>query len=86
MITQEAADVITGVFKNRWRTLMSVDDVIGSVIEACKKLGVDDNTYYFYSSGSYVCREVSVDATIAPCLTVGSSSVPAVLCISILPS
>jgi len=32
MITKEGADVITGVFKNRWRTLMSVDDDIAGVI------------------------------------------------------
>ena len=27
MLTAAAARVITGVFKNRWRTLMAVDDV-----------------------------------------------------------
>ena len=29
---------------------MSVDDVIASVIGAVEKLGVADNTYFFYSS------------------------------------
>ena len=29
---------------------MSVDDLIGSVIDACTALGVMDNTYFFYSS------------------------------------
>jgi len=50
MISEAAATVITDVFKNRWRTLMSVDDLIGSVIDACTALGVMDNTYFFYSS------------------------------------
>ena len=50
MLTEEAADVITGVFKNRWRTLMSVDDVIAAVIEECEDLGVADNTYFLFSS------------------------------------
>jgi len=50
MLTKEASDVITGVFQNRWRTLMSVDDVINDVIDLCEELGVADNTYFFYSS------------------------------------
>ena len=45
MISEAESAVITGVFKNRWRTLMSVDDLIGDVVTACKELGVDDNTY-----------------------------------------
>lgn len=57
LITQEAATVITGIFKNRWRTLMSVDDVIHAVIQQCEDLGVADNTFFFYSSdhGFQVC-------------------------------
>eukprot|EP00750_Incisomonas_marina_P015751 INCI186.1.p1 GENE.INCI186.1~~INCI186.1.p1 ORF type:complete len:603 (+),score=92.86 INCI186.1:106-1914(+) len=50
LITDEAADVIAGVFQNRWRTLMSVDDVISDVISLCEELGVANNTYFFYSS------------------------------------
>eukprot|EP01043_Picozoa_sp_COSAG02_P015235 COSAG02_NODE_644_length_18993_cov_6.626389_11_plen_51_part_00 len=38
MTSQEAA-VVTGIFKNRWRALMSVDDVIASVIGVCEELG-----------------------------------------------
>ena len=30
------------------RTLMSVDDVIGDVIDLCEQLGVADNTYFLY--------------------------------------
>lgn len=50
MLTPEAALVVTDVFKNRWRTLMSVDDLISDVIGLCDKLGMMDNTYFFYSS------------------------------------
>ena len=50
MLTNEASDVITGVFQNRWRTLMSVDDVISDVIDLCENLNILDNTYFFYSS------------------------------------
>lgn len=49
MITAEASRIITGVFKNRWRTLMSVDDVIGDVIALIEELGLSDSTYFFYS-------------------------------------
>jgi len=57
MITDDAATVITDVFKNRWRTLLSVDDLIADVIALCDELGVSNNTYFFYSSdhGFQVC-------------------------------
>ena len=41
MLTAEAAAMITGVFRNRWRTLMSLDDVIGDVIELCESPDVE---------------------------------------------
>ncbi|CAE8613901.1 unnamed protein product [Polarella glacialis] len=50
MITEEAAEIVTGVFKNRWRTLMSVDDLIADVFSALETQGVLDNTYIFFSS------------------------------------
>jgi N-acetylglucosamine-6-sulfatase len=51
MITTEAAKVITGVFKNRWRTLMSVDDLIAETVNVVEnELGLADRTFYFYSS------------------------------------
>jgi len=50
MITEEASRVITGVWKNRWRTLMSVDDLISDVIKTVDDLGLSDNTYFFYST------------------------------------
>ena len=50
VVSEAAAQVVTDVFKNRWRTLMSVDDVISAVIGTCETLGVGTNTYFFYSS------------------------------------
>ena len=37
VIDDAAALVVTDVFKNRWRTLMSVDDVIDAVVKACEE-------------------------------------------------
>eukprot|EP00755_Sulcionema_specki_P037288 Sspe_Gene.108646::Locus_87771_Transcript_1_1_Confidence_1.000_Length_1026::g.108646::m.108646/K01137/GNS; N-acetylglucosamine-6-sulfatase len=50
LISQGAAETITQVFKDRWRTLMSVDDLIHDTIALCKDLDIMDNTYFFYSS------------------------------------
>eukprot|EP00930_Biecheleria_cincta_P015223 TRINITY_DN12775_c0_g1_i2.p1 TRINITY_DN12775_c0_g1~~TRINITY_DN12775_c0_g1_i2.p1 ORF type:complete len:587 (-),score=86.87 TRINITY_DN12775_c0_g1_i2:20-1537(-) len=50
LITKEASSVITGIFKNRWRTLMSVDDVIADVIDTVSVLGLSEHTYFFFSS------------------------------------
>jgi N-acetylglucosamine-6-sulfatase len=50
VLTESVAECIDTSFKNRWRTLMSVDDVVGAVFAATKRLGVHDNTFYIYSS------------------------------------
>ncbi|CAE7221123.1 GNS [Symbiodinium natans] len=50
LLTPDASSVITGVFKNRWRTLLSVDDLIAEVIGKVEELGQLDNTYVFFSS------------------------------------
>ena len=50
MLDAEAATVITGVFKNRWRALLSVDDVIDATIRQTRRLGVESNTYFLFSS------------------------------------
>lgn len=39
--------MITDIFKNRWRTLMSVDDLIADVIHEVDALGLSDSTYFF---------------------------------------
>ena len=50
MITDKCAAYVTTSFKNRWRSLMSVDDVISDVINFVEAKGKADNTYFFYSS------------------------------------
>jgi N-acetylglucosamine-6-sulfatase len=41
---------IDSAFKDRWRTLMSVDDVIDRVVATVEGLGLLNNTYFLYSS------------------------------------
>merc|ERR1712137_697353 len=50
LITADTARLITGIWRNRWRTLMSVDDVISDVFQTADELGLLDRTYFFYSS------------------------------------
>ena len=50
LLSEAAADMITSIFKNRWRTLMSVDDVIEAVVGAVTELGQAERTYFFFSS------------------------------------
>jgi len=50
MFTNKTVECIDNVYKNRWRTLMSVDDVIKAVIDVTEELGVLNNTYFFYTS------------------------------------
>lgn len=50
LITPLAARQITMVFKDRWRVLMSVDDVIDTVVTEIDNQGLIDCTYFFYSS------------------------------------
>jgi arylsulfatase A-like enzyme len=50
LITEQASRVITGVWRNRWRTLMSVDDLISDVVQTVDELGLSDSTYFFYST------------------------------------
>lgn len=44
MISTRMGEIITGIFKNRWRTLMSVDDAIAGLVEAA------GDAYFFYTS------------------------------------
>ena len=34
-LSAAAAAVVTGIFRNRWRTLLSVDDAVAAVVAAC---------------------------------------------------
>ena len=37
-------------FRDRWRTLLSVDDLVEAVYERLERHGIADNTYFFYTS------------------------------------
>ena len=51
MISEGAAAVTRGVFRNRWRTLMSVDDLIADVVHLVEaELGLAEHTYFIYTS------------------------------------
>ena len=41
---------VTTSFQNRWRSLMSVDDVIDEVVSFIETEGLSNNTYFIYSS------------------------------------
>ncbi|CAL1548211.1 unnamed protein product [Lymnaea stagnalis] len=52
-ITPMPNDTITMIddfFRNRWRTLLSVDDMVEGVINKLKAMGQLDNTYVFFTS------------------------------------
>ncbi|XP_005105830.2 N-acetylglucosamine-6-sulfatase isoform X1 [Aplysia californica] len=52
-ITPMPNDTITMIddyFRSRWRTLLSVDDMIEGVVNKLKAMGELDNTYIFFSS------------------------------------
>ena len=50
LITEETAQCIDEAFKDRWRTLLSVDDVIADTHQLCVDLGIEGRTYFIYSS------------------------------------
>jgi N-acetylglucosamine-6-sulfatase len=50
MIDEKCANYVTTSFKNRWRSLMSVDDVIAETVQLVEDEGLADNTYFLYSS------------------------------------
>lgn len=50
MLDDKAASCIDSAFQNRWRTLMSVDDLIDAVFRLTDELGITEETYFLYSS------------------------------------
>eukprot|EP01060_Flectonema_neradi_P017444 TRINITY_DN2432_c0_g1_i4.p1 TRINITY_DN2432_c0_g1~~TRINITY_DN2432_c0_g1_i4.p1 ORF type:complete len:537 (+),score=118.77 TRINITY_DN2432_c0_g1_i4:83-1612(+) len=50
LLSDETATCIDETFKNRWRTLLSVDDLIADTHQLCVDLGIVDRTYFIYSS------------------------------------
>lgn len=49
-VTEAQVVGIDALFRDRWRTLLSVDDLVEGVVNAAIDLNVVDNTYFFYSS------------------------------------
>lgn len=45
-LTEYSSQVISGIWQNRWRTLMSVDDLVEGIFEACPS----EDTYFFFTS------------------------------------
>tara|TARA_B110001452_G_scaffold234810_1_gene213318 strand:- start:85 stop:1779 length:1695 start_codon:yes stop_codon:yes gene_type:complete len=50
MITPEQGVFIDGLFRDRWRTLLSVDDAVAGVVAAVRSLGAFDSTYFLVTS------------------------------------
>ena len=55
-LTSRAASVVTGVFRNRWRTLLSVDDAVAAVVDACGPQ-LDDTFLIFTSDHGFTLGE-----------------------------
>ena len=49
-LTDAVARCIDSTFKDRWRSLMSVDDLIGAAVTELDSMGLSDSTYFLYSS------------------------------------
>eukprot|EP00939_MAST-03C_sp_MAST-3C-sp1_P001972 g1972.t1 len=49
-ITSEQADIIDELFRDRWRTLLSIDDAIDGIHTALKDLGILNSTYFLVTS------------------------------------
>ncbi|XP_047106793.1 N-acetylglucosamine-6-sulfatase-like [Schistocerca piceifrons] len=50
VLPESTLEILDAHYRNRWETLLSVDDLIESVIMELESLGVLDNTYIIYTS------------------------------------
>jgi len=50
VLSTENIEAVDEVFRNRWRTLLSVDDLIEKVVHALKMYDLLDNTYILFTS------------------------------------
>ncbi|XP_064600043.1 N-acetylglucosamine-6-sulfatase-like [Liolophura sinensis] len=48
-MSQESVDMADDAFRNRWRTLLSVDDMVEDVVNTLQQKGLLDNTYIFFT-------------------------------------
>ena len=65
-------------FRDRWRTLLSVDELVGDVITALTDANVLSDTYIFYSSGELRCLQDS-----APLLLTGTNGLNLLTCLCV---
>ena len=49
-MSNETAALVDEVFRNRWRTLLSVDDMVAKVHKALEGYGMLENTYFLITS------------------------------------
>ena len=49
-LTESDAQELDGIFVNRSRTLLSVDDIVHDVVSLLKELDIDNNTFVVYTS------------------------------------
>jgi membrane-anchored protein YejM (alkaline phosphatase superfamily) len=49
-ITLNESLQIDELFRNRWRTLLSVDDLVGDLVATLADVGAIENTYIFFTS------------------------------------
>ena len=59
----EQADTIDELFRNRWRTLVSVDDAIAAMVQTITDLDLIDSTYFFSTSDHgyvHACTHVCI--------------------------
>merc|ERR1712215_118629 len=47
-LSESALAEVDEIFRNRWRTLLSVDDMVESLVNKMDILGLVDNTYFIY--------------------------------------
>jgi N-acetylglucosamine-6-sulfatase len=66
-ITDEMATWIDAHFRDRWRSIVGVDDMVGLVIAELERLQILDNTFVFYSS-DHGCAERVTCRISEPCV------------------
>ena len=49
-LSGRAAEVVNGIHRNRWRTLLSVDELVSAVLATIAATGALDDTYVLYTS------------------------------------